>query len=55
MDDTNSEILHEPTNDRILIITFIVLIITHINNPIYTNGSEKWSCVDIRAVVSPNE
>ena len=48
MDDTNSEILHEPTNDRMLIIT-------HINTPIYPNGSEKWSCVDIRALVSPNE
>ncbi len=35
MDDTNSEILHEPTNDRMLIIT-------HINTPIYPNGSEKW-------------
>ena len=48
MDDTNSEILHEPTNDR-------VLIITHINTPICTNGSDKWSCVDIRALVSPNQ
>ena len=34
MDDTNSEILHEPTNDRMLIIT-------HINTPIYPNGSDK--------------
>ena len=32
MDDTNSEILHEPTNDRMLIIT-------PINTPIFTNGS----------------
>ena len=56
MDDTNSEILYEPTNDRMLIIT-------HINTPICTNGSaialknmtNKWSWVDIHVLVSPNE